>query len=493
MGISYKYIVNSYVVIDYEDTFIPLGHSFLVTLPAQNLFGQKEAILYYNNVNKNLLIISKPGHNIMEKCSLLALWNMSEVKSFGASGSKLVIQTKKSASQGACHLSFQTLQARRIVHLLQNKCEEGCSCCCKPHPFSQMANNLTDSSNGSSSDSDDEISLVHVEVRSKSLQRLDDIDLTPKTNHSGRKTPEPASSHKLLKKKAATIDTRLSSRVEYVDDGKSKDTLLQSFLFSPQHMNKFNSDSGISPTRVSQTMKPQKSLPLLDSKYEEIKPAVSSPASKQSLYEEIPDDFRKAAIAYRGSWGGKQLSQESAPQETERTPHAFYKEGSLYEAMNRQEQVSNPQASQLNSEDSYVCMHSLSNRSSSLSLKPVASDSQLTTNHNSSIPLYMNTTNHRNSSPLAYANLADMGSTGNLAYAEISDTIIPNSRRSAERSLSPETNSIPYTEIDHNLTEALRKTSAQRRPVCRAQTLDTAEHKKMPHKKWLAKLTARRT
>ena len=432
----------------------------------------------------------------MQKCSLLALWNMSEVKSFGASGSKLVIQTKKSASQGACHLSFQTPQARRIAHLLQNKCKEGCSCCCKPHPFSQMANSLSDSNNGSSSDSDDEISLVHVEVRSKSLQRLDDIDLTPKTNNSGRKTPEPASSHKLLKKKAATIDPRFSSRVDLDDVGKNKDTLLQSFLFSPQHMNKFNSESGISPTRVSQTMKPQKSMPLLDSNYEEIKPIVSSPASKQSLYEEIPDDFRKAAVAYRGSWGGKQLSQESVPQETERIPHAFSREASLYEAMNRQEQVPNPQASQFNSEDSYVCMHSLSNRSSSLSLKPVASDGQLMTDHNSSIPLYMNTTNHRNSSPLAYANLADvqdMGSTGNLAYAKISGEIIHTSRSSAERSLSPETSTIPYAEIDHNLTEALRKTSAQRRPVCRAQTLDTAEHKKMPHKKWLAKLTAKRT
>lgn len=474
-------------------SLIPLGHSFPVTLPAQNMFGQREAILYYNNVSKNLLVISKPGHNCMNKCSLLALWNMSEVKSFGASGSKLVIQTKKSASQGACHLSFQTPQARRIVHLLQNKCEEDCCCCCKPHPFSQMANNLSESSNGSSSDSDDEVSLVHVQLRSKSLQRLDNIDLTPKTVSStcGRKTPEPTSSYKTAKKRAATIDTRLSG------DHGNKDTLLQSFLFSPQHMNKFNSDSGINPTRVSQTMKPQKSLPFLDTNnYEEIKPVVSSPASKQSLYEEIPDDFRKAAVAYRGSWGGKQLSQEIVPQETEKTPHAFYREGSIYEAMSRQEQVPNPQASQSNSEDSYVCMHSLSNRSSSLSLKPVASDGQLTTNHNSSVPLYMNTTNNRNSSPLAYANLADvqdMGSTGNLAYIEISGGIIPNSRRSAERSLSPETSTIPYAEIDHNLTEALRKTTAQRKPVCRAQTLDTAEHKKMPHKKWLAKLTAKRT
>jgi len=459
------------------------------------LFGQKEAILYYNNLNKNLLIISKPGHNDMLKYSLLALWNISEVKSSGASGSKLVIQTKKSSNQGACHLSFQTPQARRIVHLLQNKHEEECSCCCKPHPFSQMAHSLSDNNNGSSSDSDDEISLVHVEVRSKSLQRLDDIDLTPKTINSGRKTPEPTSSRKLLKKKAATIDTRLPSKVDMDDEGRNKDTLLQSFLFSPQHMNKFNSDSVISPTRVSQTMKSQKSQPLLDSNYEEIKPAISSPASKQSLYEEIPDDFKKSAIAYRASWGGKQLSQECVAQQTERTPHTFYKDGSFYEAMNRQEQVSNLQASKLNNEDSYVCMHSLSNRNSSLSLKPVASDSQLTTNHNSSIPLYMNTTNHRNSSPLAYTNLADvqdMGSTGNLAYAEISGEIIPTSRRSAERSLSPETSSIPYAHIDHNLTEALRKTSAQRRPVCRAQTLDTAEHKKT-HKKWLAKLTTKRT
>ena len=128
----------------------------------------------------------------------------------------------------------------------------------------------------------------------------------------------------------------------------------------------------------------------------------------------------------------------------------------------------------------------------------MASDSQLTVvKQNAVIPMYVNTLSNRSSSssgsPIAYVNLADVfdtGSTGNLTYAEISSEVSlgPKSRSC---SVSPEPNS--YAEIDHNLTEALRVTSVQRKPVCRAQTLDTAEHKKAQHKKWLTKITAKKT
>lgn len=486
------------------------GHSFPVVLPTKNLFGHKDALLYYNSIKKNLLLISKPSNGVVEKCSLLAMWNMSEVKSFGSSRSKLVIQTKNSCSLGTSHLSFQTPMARRIVHLLQNRCEEECSCCCKPHPFSQMASG-SESSNGSSgSESDDEISVVKVEVRSRSLQRLysvnNDVDLPPR---NGRKTPEPSSGNKILKK-AATIDRYSTRSAADVIDSKKDDTILNSFLFSPNRMNKFNSDGVLPPRNGTIPRAARPSLPELENTYEEIKPRVQS---KNSLYEEIPDDLRKKSpnsfssstpstpSSYRNSWGGQQGRQQSHESiQRTRTLHNSYTEDTndtlVYEAMNRQEELakrqniypSSPQTEQPE-EDSYVCMHSLTNRQS-LSLKPAASDSQIMVKQNSGIPMYIN---NGNDSLITYANLTDVSdtrSTGSLAYAEISSTM-PTGLKSRSCSASPDPTS--YAQIDHQLTEALRVTSIQREPLCRAQTLDTTEHKKVQNKKWLTKLTSKKT
>lgn len=482
------------------------GHSFPVVLPTQNLFGHKDAILYYNTIKKNLLLISKPSINVAEKCSLLAMWNMSEVKSFGSSRSKLVIQTNKSCSLGTSHLSFQTPMARRIVHLMQNKCEEECSCCSKPHPFSQMAG--SESSNGSSSESDDEVSVVKVEVRSRSLQRLHSISSSEMDSvpRSGRKTPEPSSGNKILKK-AATID-RFSTKQPNVIDNK-KDDVLNSFLFVPNkassnRMNKVYSD-GILPRTSTMPRATRPSLPELENTYEEIKPRAQS---KNSLYEEIPDDLKKVSSSstpstpngYRNSWSSQQGKDHEAIQRTySKTLHTSYSEGTqdthtVYEAMARQEELVGRQNSypspqtQQQEEDSYVCMHSLTSQRS-FSLKPITSDSQLMVKQNSSIPMYIN--NNRSGSPTTYANLTDVcdtRSTGSLAYAEISSTTGPKSR-SCSASPDPATS---YAEIDHHLTEALRVTSIQRQPLCRAQTLDTADHKKAQNKKWLTKLTSKK-
>ena len=463
-------------------------------LPTKNVFGHKDAILYYNVLKKNLLLISKPSTGFVEKYTLLALWNMSEVKSFGSSRSKLVIQTNKLSGLGTSHLSFQTPMARRIVHLMQNKCEEECSCCSKPHPFSQMANSQSESSYGSGSDSDDEISVVKVELRSKSLQRLHSISDDFDTPRNGRKTPEPSSSNKILKK-AATID-RFSNKQD-VSENKKDDTILNSFLFAPNKMNKFYSD-GVLPrnSTIPRVNTTRPSLPELENTYEEIKTE-----SKVSLYEEIPDDLRKVPASpasstpstpsnYRNSWNG----QQGKKQATSKTLHTSYSEDSrdtlVYEAMRRQGQFVTsppPKVQQKEEEDSYVCMHSLTSRQS-LSLKPTASDSRLTAKHNSDIPLYVNNT--RSVSPIiTYANLTDVWDTGKLAYAEISSDISlgPKSRSC---SASPELTS--YAQIDHNLTEALRVTSIQRKPVCRTQTLNTMEPKKTQNKKWLTKLTAKK-
>ena len=487
-----------------------IGHTFPVVLPNQNSFGHKDAILYYNSVTKNLLLISKPSIKAVEKCSLLALLNMSEVKSFGSSRSKLVIQTKKSCSLGTSHLSFQTPMARRIVHLMQNKCEEECSCCSKPHPFSQMASSQSESSNGSSSESDDEVSIVKVELRSRSLQRLHSIngelDSPPR---NGRKTPEPSFSNKIMKK-AATLDSRSFSKPDVIDS-KKDDTILNSFLFVPNKMNHFNSDGILQRNGTIPRVKAVRpSMPELENTYEEIKPR----SKNNSLYEEIPDDLKKVSSnpvvssapptpSFRNSWSGQQGKQQQSHETVHRTYsktlHKSFSEDTqdalVYEAMSRQEQLAARQNSYLSpqpqqqEEDSYVCMHSLTNRQS-LSLKPIASDSQLTIKQNSSIPMYINS--NRSDSPITYANLTDVGdigSTGNLAYAEISSTM-PIGSKSRSCSASPDPTS--YAEIDHNLTEALRVTSIQRQPLCRSQTLDTAEHKKTQNKKWLTKLTAKK-
>ena len=482
-------------------------------LPTKNLFGHKDALLYYNTIKKNLLLISKPNNSVVEKCSLLAMWNMSEVKSFGSSRSKLVIQTKNSCSLGTSHLSFQTPMARRIVHLMQNKCEEECSCCCKPHPFSQMASSGESSNGSSGSESDDEISVVKVEVRSRSLQRLHsvshDMQMSPR---NGRKTPEPSSGNKILKK-AATMDRYSTRPSGDVTDSKKDDTILNSFLFSPNRMNKFNSDGILLPRNGTIPRASRPSLPESENTYEEIKPRVQS---KNSLYEEIPDDLRKKLAnpvysstpttpnGYRNSWSGQQgkqlQSHESLQRTYSRTLHASYSEDArdtlVYEAMNRQEELAtkqhiypSPPQTEQQEEDSYVCMHSLTNRQS-LSLKPVASDSQLSMKQNSSIPMYIN---NSNDNLVTYANLTDVSDircTGNLAYAEISSTM-PTGLKSRSCSASPDPTS--YAQIDHQLTEALRVTSIQREPLCRAQTLDTTEHKKVQNKKWLAKLTSKKT
>lgn len=494
------------VTLSYHITVF-VGHTFPVVLPNQNSFGHKDAILYYNSVTKNLLLITKPNIKAVEKCSLLALLNMSEVKSFGSSRSKLVIQTKKSCSLGTSHLSFQTPMARRIVHLMQNKCEEECSCCCKPHPFSQMANSQSESSNGSSSESDDEVSIVKVEVRSRSLQRLPSINNeTDSPPRNGRKTPEPSFSNKIMKK-AATLDSRKPD----VIDNKKDDTILNSFLFVSNKMNHFHSE-GILPRNgtIPRLKSARPSMPELENTYEEIKPRVQSKNS--SLYEEIPDDLKKVSSSpvvssapstpsYRNSWSGQgkqQQSHETVQRTYSKTLHKSLSEDTqdplVYEAMSRQEQLAATQNSYLSQaqqqeEDSYVCMHSLTNRQS-LNLKPTASDSQLTIKQNSSVPMYINS--NRSDSPITYANLTDVGdirSTGNLAYAEISSTV-PVGAKSRSCSASPDPTS--YAEIDHNLTEALRVTSIQRQPLCRSQTLDTAEHKKTQNKKWLTKLTAKK-
>ena len=485
------------------------GHTFPVVLPNQNSFGLKEAILYYNSVTKNLLVISKPSNKAVEKCSLLALLNMSEVKSFGSSRSKLVIQTKKSCGLGTSHFSFQTPMACRIVHLLQNKCEEECSCCCKPHPFSQMSNSQSESSNGSSSESDDEISIVKVEVRSRSLQRLPSTSSEVESpTRSGRKTPEPSYSNKIMKK-AATMDNRTYNKTEVIDN-KKDDTILNSFLFVSNKMNHFSSDGILPRNGTIPRGKPARpSMPELENTYEEIKPR--PPSKNNSLYEEIPEDLKKVPSnsvcsapptpnGFRNSWGGQQQGKQQQSHETvqrsySKTLHKSFSEDTKeYEAMSRQEQLAIRQNSFVPSysqqeEDSYVCMHSLTNRQS-LSLKPVASDSQLSTKQNSSVPMYINS--KRSDSPITYANLtdvSDIGSTGNLAYAEISSTLLIGSK---SRSPSPSPIPTSYAEIDHNLTEALRVTSIQRQPLCRSQTLDTAEHKKTQNKKWLTKLTAKK-
>ena len=499
-------VISSVIILLY---YFP-GHTFPVLLPNQNSFGHKDAILYYNTVTKNLLLISKPSITVVEKCSLLALLNMSEVKSFGSSRSKLVIQTKKSCSLGTSHLSFQTPMARRIVHLMQNKCEEECTCCSKPHPFSQMTNSQSESSNGSSSESDDEVSIVKVEVRSRSLQRLhsinNELDSPPR---NGRKTPEPSFSNKIMKK-AATIDSRSFSKPDVID-AKKDDTILNSFLFVPNQMNHFHSD-GILPRNgtIPRVKAARPSLPELENTYEEIKPRAQS--KNNSLYEEIPEDLKKVSSnpassapttphGYRNSWSGKQQQSHETVQRTySKTLHKSLSEDTqdaalVYEAMSRQEQLAVRQNSypspqpQQQEEDSYVCMHSLTNRQS-LSLKPIASDSQLMVKQNSSIPMYINS--NRSDSPITYANLTDVGDitrTGSLAYAEISSTM-PIATKSRSCSASPDPTS--YAEIDHNLTEALRVTSIQRQPLCRSQTLDTAEHKKTQNKKWLTKLTAKK-
>ena len=486
-----------------------VGHTFPVVLPNQNSFGHKDAILYYNSVTKNLLLISKPNIKAVEKCNLLALLNMSEVKSFGSSRSKLVIQTKKSCSLGTSHLSFQTPMARRIVHLMQNKCEEECSCCCKPHPFSQMANSQSESSNGSSSESDDEVSIVKVEVRSRSLQRLHSVNSeTDSPPRNGRKTPEPSFSNKITKK-AATLDSRSFNKSDVIDN-KKDDTILNSFLFVSNKMSHFHSDGTLPRNGTIPRLKSARpSMPELENTYEEIKPQ----SKNSSLYEEIPDDLKKTSSSpivssapptpsYRNSWSGqqgKQQSHETVQRTYSKTLHKSLTEDTqdplVYEAMSRQEQLAarqntylSPQAQQ-QEEDSYVCMHSLTNRQS-LHLKPIASDSQLTIKQNSSVPMYINS--KRSDSPITYANLTDVvdiGSTGNLAYAEISSTV-PVGPKSRSCSASPDP--ISYAEIDHNLTEALRVTSIQRQPLCRSQTLDTAEHKKTQNKKWLTKLTAKK-
>ena len=487
-----------------------VGHTFPVVLPNQNSFGHKEAILYYNTVTKNLLVISKPSNKAVEKCSLLALLNMSDVKSFGSSHSKLVIQTKKSCGLGTSHFSFQTPMACRIVHLLQNKCEEECKCCCKPHPFSQMSNSQSESSsNGSSSESDDEVSIVKVEVHSRSLQRLPSTSSEVESpTRSGRKTPEPSFSNKIMKK-AATMDNRTYSKPEVIDN-KKDDTILNSFLFVSNKMNHFNSDGVLPRNGTIPRVKPTRpSMPEMENTYEEIKPR---PQSKSSLYEEIPEDLKKVSSnsvssapptpnGFRNSWGGQyqgkqQQSHETVQRTYSKTLHkSFSEDNKEYEAMSRQEQLAIrqnsfvPSDSQQQEEDSYVCMHSLTNRQS-LGLKPVASDGQLSNKQISSIPMYINS--KRSDSPITYVNLtdvSDIGSTGNLAYAEISSTLPIGSK---SRSPSPSPIPTSYAEIDHNLTEALRVTSIQRQPLCRSQTLDTAEHKKAQNKRWLTKLTAKK-
>lgn len=436
---------------------------------------------------------------------------MSEVKSYGSSRSKLVIQTKKSGSLGTSHLSFQTPMARRIVHLMQNKCEEECSCCSKPHPFSQMSNSQSESSNCSSSDSDDEISVVKIEFRSRSLQRLHSInhelDSSPR---NGRKTPEPSSGNKIMKK-AATIDNRCFNKSDNVE--KTKDgTILNSFLFMPNNkMNKFKSDGILQRNgTIPRAMVSRPSLPEIENTYEEIKPQ-----SKNSLYEEIPDDLKKVSstaasssapstpIGFRNSWSGqqgKQQAHKTVQRAGSKTLHASFSEDTedplVYEAMGKQEQLAlkqniyPPPQTQQQEEDSYVCMHSLAIHKS-LSLKSVASDSQLIAKQNSTIPMYVN--NSRSGSPITYVNLTDVGdpvSTEKVAYAEISSDVAAGPK---SRSCSASPDPISYAEIDHNLTEALRVTSTQRQPVRRTLTLDTAEHKKPHNKKWLTKLTTKRT
>lgn len=374
----------------------------------------------------------------------------------------------------------------------------------------------SESSTGSSSDSDDEVSVVKVEVRSRSLQRLhsinNELDSPPR---NGRKTPEPSSGNKITKK-AATID-RFSTKLQPVDviDNKKEEAILNSFLFVPNKMSKFNSEGVIQRNgTIPRATRP--SLPEMENTYEEIKPRVQS--STNSLYEEIPDDLRRVHVpaspacstpptpnGYRNSWNGQQHGKQQQLHETlhrTKTLHTSYSEDAkdtlVYEAMNRHEEPATKQQnssylsphSQQQEEDSYVCMHSLTNRQS-LSLKPAASDSQLTLKQNSSIPMYIN--NNRSDSPITYANLTDVydtGSTRNLAYAEISSAV-PIKPKSRSCSASPDPTY--YVEIDHRLTEALRVTSTQRQPLCRTQTLNTTEHKKTQNKKWLTKLTSKKT